>query len=146
MQSVVDPAADFLWEAVSTTVTASGTEEKQPRSEEEWAEVRHRAIALVEATNLLVVPGREVVSHGKTLEDAHVPGINKPDDIRKLIDQDRAVFENYAHGLHDASAAALDAIDKRDVPAFVEAGGKIDHACEQCHLHYWYPNSPKPKG
>jgi hypothetical protein len=145
MQSVVDPAADFIWEAVSTTVTASGTEEKQPRTDEEWTTVRHQAITLVEATNLLVVPGRLVVHTGKALEDAHVPGINKAEDIQKLIDQNRAVFVAYAHGLQEASAAALAAIDQRDAAALIDAGGKIDHACEQCHLHYWYPNSPQPK-
>ena len=145
MQSIVDPAADFLWESVSTTVTTSGAEEKQPRTDEEWALVRHNAIALSEAANLLVVPGRAVVAHGRPLEDAHVPGINKPEEIEKLIAQDRTVFIGYAHALQDASAAALAAVDKRDVHAFIEAGGKIDYACEQCHLHYWYPNSPRPK-
>src|SRR5262245_29221509 len=36
MQSEVDPAADFLWASVSTTVSGKGTEEHQPRTDEEW--------------------------------------------------------------------------------------------------------------
>lgn len=142
MQAVVDPAADSLWDAVSTTITLAGTEEKQPRTDEEWAAVRHQAILLVESANLLATPGRIVSTHG-ILEDAHVQGINTPDEIKKLIDSDFAQFTGYARALQETANAALVAIDKRDIPALIEAGGHLDHACEQCHLHYWYPNAQK---
>src|SRR5262245_56567735 len=46
MADMVDPAADFLWEAVSSTETAAGIEEKQPRTDEEWKAVRRQAIIL----------------------------------------------------------------------------------------------------
>lgn len=144
MRSIVDPSADALWESVATTTTASGTEEKQPRTDAEWAAVRANAISLIEATNLLVMQGRRVVADGMALEDAHVPGINKPHEIQEAIDSNHALFEDYAHHLHDASVAALAAIDKKSVTDLVAAGGKIDTACEQCHLNYWYPHSPRP--
>ena len=37
MASMIDPAADFLWESVSTTVTKGKVVEKQPRTDQEWA-------------------------------------------------------------------------------------------------------------
>ena len=43
MAGMIDPAADFLWESVSTTVTGKETVEKQPRTDAEWAEVRRQA-------------------------------------------------------------------------------------------------------
>ncbi|HEX2583644.1 MAG TPA: hypothetical protein VHL14_00825 [Steroidobacteraceae bacterium] len=144
MQSIVDPAADSLWESVETTVIAKGTEEKQPRTDEEWKTVRHHAITLVESANVLVIPGRHVVHTSKSLEDAHVAGINKAEDIQKLIDDNPEAFESYAVALRAAGEQALAAIDARDVPALVNAGGTIDAACEQCHLHYWYPNTFRP--
>ena len=144
MQSIVDPAADMLWDSVSTTITLQGTEEKQPRSDEEWIAVRHQSIQLIEAANLLVAPDRLVAAHGKTLEDAHVAGINTPAVIEKLIADDPAAFAAYARALQEAALATLNAIDQRDVPALIEAGGYLDHACEQCHLRYWYPNAQKP--
>ena len=35
---------------------------------------------------------------------------------------------------------ALKAIEAKDAQGLWDAGGKIDMACENCHLKYWYPN------
>jgi hypothetical protein len=141
MDSVVDPSADYLWESVATIVTKKGTEERRPRTEMEWKEVRRRAIALIEAANLLIMDGRLVAKPGEKSEN---PGIELgPEDIKVLIDEDRASFIKFAHGLHDAGIKALAAIDKKDADALSDSGETIDEACEQCHLKYWYPlNTP----
>ena len=55
MDSMVDPSADFLWESVATIVTRKGTEERRPRTDDEWKAVRRAAITLMEATNLLIM-------------------------------------------------------------------------------------------
>lgn len=144
MQSVVDPPADFLWESVATISNEKGIEERQPRTDEEWADVRRKAITVIEASNLLAMEGRRVVAEGKKLEDSEVEGILKPEEIQKLIDGDRASFVERAHGLHSAGVAVLTAIEARNPQALSEAGGALDEACENCHLKYWYPNSPKP--
>ncbi len=144
MNSHVDPAADFLWEAVSTEVTLQGTVEHRPESDAEWFDLRHAAIRLIESANLLVMDGRRVASEGHTLEDAHVPGISSAEDIQQAIDADRPAFFAHAHELHAAASQILQAVDARDTHALVEAGGKLDEACESCHLKYWYPNAPLP--
>jgi hypothetical protein len=137
MDSVVDPSADYIWDSVSTIVTRKGTEERKPRTPEEWTQVRRRAIALVEATNLLIMDGRLVAKSGEKSEN---PGIELgPEDIKAVIDSDRASFIKFAHGLHDAGMKALAAIDKKDADALSDSGETIDEACEQCHLKYWYP-------
>ena len=46
MLSIVDPAADQVWNAVTTVQTAKGTEETVPRTPEEWLKVRHGAVTL----------------------------------------------------------------------------------------------------
>jgi hypothetical protein len=138
MDSMVDPNADFLWDSVATIVTAAGTEERAPRTDEEWITLRKRAIPLIEATNLLQMPGRHVAKPGEKSEN---PGIELgPEEIEAAINQDRAAFINFAHGLHDAVAPALKAIESKDVQGLSDAGEKIDTACENCHLKYWYPN------
>src|SRR5215510_1611300 len=58
MDSLVDPSADEIWESVATVVDASGVHDKYPRTDEEWKTVRRDAIRLLEATNLLQMPGR----------------------------------------------------------------------------------------
>src|SRR5262244_1102226 len=52
MDSMVDPGADFIWESVATVISAKGVEDRAPHTDEEWKEVRRRAIMLMEATNL----------------------------------------------------------------------------------------------
>jgi hypothetical protein len=142
MDSVVDPSADYLWDSVATIVSRKGTEERRPRTDMEWKEVRRRAVALVEATNLLIMDGRKVARPGEKSEN---PGIELgPEDIQALIDADRASLIKFAHGLHDAGVKALAAIDKKDADALSDSGEAIDEACEQCHLKYWYPpNTPE---
>src|SRR6187402_1707800 len=60
MQNEVDPSADAIWDAAGTSITREGLVEKRPRSEEDWKSLRRHALVLLEATNLLVIPGRQV--------------------------------------------------------------------------------------
>jgi cytochrome c556 len=80
------------------------------------------------------------------LEDSHVEGILTPHEIQKAIDTTRPVFIERAHALQSGAIAMLSAIDARNPEALSAAGGALDEACEQCHLKYWYPNSPRPPG
>ena len=137
MDGVVDPSADYLWDSVATIVTRKGTEERRPRTDEDWKNVRRRAIALAEAPNLLMMEGRKVARPGEKSEN---PGIELgPEDIQQILDGDRATFIQRAHALQDAALKALAAIDRKDVDGLSDAGETIDEACEQCHLKYWYP-------
>jgi len=138
MDSVVDPNADVLWDSVSTTINREGTIEKMPRTDDDWKTVRRSAVALVEATNLLVMEGRKMAPAGEKSEN---PDIElQPEQMQKLLDADRASWLKYAHGLHDKAMVALKAIDAKSVQGLMDAGEGIDEACENCHKHYWYPD------
>jgi hypothetical protein len=142
MASVVDPAADVVWGAVETTVSAKGVEEKFPRNDEEWRVVRNNAIILLEAANLLKIPGRPVAKPGETSEN---PGIElTPEEVQALIDKDRTSWNNYAQALHDATLEALKTIDAKSPEGVLNTGDGIYQACEKCHMHYWYPNEKGP--
>jgi len=139
MDSEVDPSADFLWESVATIVSAAGTEERRPKTDEDWANVRRRAVTLIEATNLLIMEGRAVARPGEKSEN---PGIELgPEEIEKVIASDRTSWVNFAHALHDAGMTAFKAIEAKNADALLDAGEAIDTACENCHLKYWYPLS-----
>jgi hypothetical protein len=49
MAGMVSPSAMFMWDSVATTVSASGTEEKQPQTDADWAQVATNAALLVES-------------------------------------------------------------------------------------------------
>jgi hypothetical protein len=144
MVNVIDHNADTLWESVAVISSAKGIEERQPRTDEEWAAVRVAAVALSEGTNLLMIPGRKVVHEGRKLQDSDVEGILKPEQIQALIDKDHIAFDSRALALHEAALAALAAIDAKDAVKLGEVGGVIDEACEQCHTTYWYPDQKGP--
>jgi len=142
MQSVVDPNADVVWLAVTTVQSSKGTLETRPKNDEEWTKVRHGAIALTEASNLLMVPGRHVARPG---EKSETPGVElEPSEMEALINKDLAAWRKRAHGLHEAGVAALQAIDAKDADKLFEVGEQIERACESCHSQYWYPNEKIP--
>jgi hypothetical protein len=137
MKSIVEPNADFLWDSVETVATAKQTENKMPRTDEEWLEVHEHAVALVEATNLLLIPNRHIAKPG---EKADNPGMERdPQEIEAMISKDRATFLNRIGGLREASLKMLTAVEAKDVTAMEDAGGILDSACETCHTTYWYP-------
>jgi len=143
MASMVMPSADVLWNAVSTNVTANGTEEKAPKTEEEWKAVRGSAVTIMEASDLIVIPGRHVAAPGDKEQD---PKVNlAPEKIEAMINGDRASWVKMAHDLHDSVLPALKAIEAKDAMALSDAGAGVDKACEDCHLKYWYPKDAGTK-
>jgi hypothetical protein len=140
MKSIVEPNADYVWKSVATKVTAKGIEEKAPKTDDDWAELREHAIALAEATDLLQIPGRLVAHPGEPVDNPKVE--EPPDVIKTMIDSDLATWIKYNHGLHDAVMTVIKAIDAKNVQAVTDAGSAIDGACEACHKQYWYPDKP----
>ncbi len=142
MLSIVDPSADVVWLSVTTVHSEKGIVETKPRNDEEWLKVRHGAIALAEAANLLMMPGRKVAPPGHKSE---TPGIElEPEEMDVLIAKDRATWNQRAKALHDAATEVLAAVDAKDAEKVFEIGEHIELACENCHTHYWYPNEVIP--
>jgi hypothetical protein len=142
MDAIIDPSADVVWESVQTIVTPAGTDERMPKNDEEWAAVRRGALRVVEGTNLLMMPGRHVA---RPHEKSETPGVElEPEEIEANINKDRAQWNKLAKGLYETSMEALKAIEAKDVSALIDIGGRMDTACENCHMTYWYPNQPLP--
>ena len=142
MMSIVDPNADVVWLSVTTVQSAKGTVDSAPKTDDEWKAVRKGAIALAEAGNLLMMPGRHVAAPG---EKSETPGIElEPSEMEDLINKDRASWEMRALKLHEAGLEAVKAVDAKDAQKVFEVGEQIEQACENCHRQYWYPNEQIP--
>jgi hypothetical protein len=144
MAYMIDPAADFLWQSVSTTMTKAGMDEKQPRTDEEWNEVRRQAIILTESANLLLVEGRHVARENEQLEDHGLPGNLTAAESEKTIAENRAVFVSFAQALREAGVSMLKAADTKSPQALLDNGDTLDQVCEGCHLKFWYPGQGAP--
>jgi hypothetical protein len=142
MDSYVDPNADALWGSVGAIETATGTENRQPQTDDEWRKARGHAVSLVEGAALLAAP-RPVGANGHgALADAATPGIRTAVEIQAQIRQDPARFAAAAERLQHAGDSAVAAIGAKNPKALLQAGAEMDAACEACHSAYWYPRTP----
>jgi len=109
MTGMITPAAEQIWESVSVTVTASGTEEKQPRTDEEWAQLATNAALLVESSNLLLQGDRLV---------------------------DREDWPRITRAMADASRQTIAAANAKSPEEILKVGETLYNSCTECHAKY----------
>jgi hypothetical protein len=109
MSWIIDPNATAIWNSVGSIVTDKGTEEKHPKTDEEWSTYRNAAAMLIESGNLLMLDGRAV---------------------------DNDEWMTTSRGMADAAATVLEAAEAKDVEAYFDAGGALYEACTACHSKY----------
>jgi len=109
MQWVLDPAAFGVWKSAGSIITAAGTRELAPTTDEGWLAVEHSAAVVAASGNLLMMPGRAVDEEG---------------------------WKNIAQGLVDAGLVAQKAAKNQDSDALFDAGGQIYRVCKACHSVY----------
>ena len=143
MDSMVEPSGDFVFESVQEIADEQGITEKAPKTDAEWESVRRHLFVLLEAPNLLTMEGRQVARPEDRSRNPEVE--NQPEEVQKLVDADRQSFIRRARRLQEAAALALKAVDAKDKNALFHAIEGIDKACENCHLHYWYPNDKRAR-
>ncbi len=143
MDSMVEPSGDFVFESVQEISDEHGITEKAPKTNAEWERVRRHLFVLLEAPNLLTMEGRKAARPEDRSKNPAVE--NQPEEIQKLLDADRPSFIRRARRLQDAAALAMKAVDAKDKDALFRAIDGIDKACENCHLHYWYPNDNRAR-
>jgi hypothetical protein len=132
MEHIIDPTADWIFDAAVIDISHKGVSETKPLTDEDWLKVERGGYLLAESTNLLKIPRRmvPVEEEGKP----HQPGEPElpPEQIQAKIERDRALWYQHADGLKNA---ALEAVRV----ALFKVGDRVDKACEACHLEYWYP-------
>lgn len=143
MKSVVEPASAIVWKTPDYFSDPEAAAKVKPEQKDaDWAALRKGAVALAEAPNLLAMEGRVVVNPGGKLQDEGQQGNLTAAQINDKLKTNRAQFLVFSKLLQDATVQTLDAIDKKNPDALLEAGGKIDEACEACHKVFWYPGAP----
>ncbi len=137
MRAVIDPAADAVWDAVVITSTREGIEREEPDSDDDWLALEHQAVRLIESGNLLQIEGRPIAAADSVSE---LPGIDlEPADIAVRVAGQYDAWLRSGRELHDAGVVVLDAVRARSIDALLEAGDRLDAACESCHSRFWYP-------
>lgn len=111
MTWVLDPAADVIWGSAGWVLTAEGTQDLTPTTEEGWDRVRHSAAVLAESGNLLLMP--------------HL-----------VPEADGEAWVEFSRGMTRVAQEALAAVDAKDSDALFETGGHLYNVCLACHQVY----------
>jgi hypothetical protein len=109
MERVIDPSADLFWESSGTIITAAGEKSRAPTTDAGWQVAVNAAATLIEAGNILMMPGRA---------------------------RDEREWMQYARQLQSAAAAGMKAAQAKDKRAAFDTGGDIFLACRSCHMKY----------
>jgi hypothetical protein len=139
MHNIVEYNAFKIFNSVAVTVTEKGTEEKQPRTDEDWDELLHASIALAESPNLLMTPGRQIAKP-EEMNSSDGPEELVPKDIQSKIDSNRDLWLKHVGELQKVGTETMGIVNAKNVQGLFDVGEKIDKVCENCHLEFWYPN------
>ena len=99
MDAIIIPSSTSVFNVLS----------KDLDKEEEWDAVKHAALALAEAGNLLMIGERA---------------------------KDKGPWIKASEALIDAGSKAFQAAETKNVDAIMEAGDQVLAACEGCHARY----------
>lgn len=110
MGHVVDPAAWTYWRGSGSEVTEKGEKDLTPTTEEGWTQLENGAATLIEAGNLLQMPGR----------------VRAPE----------ADWNRYARDLTTRAIAAKAAAEKHDTQGVFDEGGRVYEVCTACHKQF----------
>jgi hypothetical protein len=143
MEHVVDPIADWIFDAAVVDISEKGIVETLPLTDEDWTRVERGALILAESANLLKMPRTMVPPGDKSLNQEPGGPELTPVEIEAKVKKDPAAWAKHADGLREAALESLKVIRARDAQGLFNVGDKIDKACEACHLEYWYPGDKK---
>jgi hypothetical protein len=106
MDAIVIPASDTVFDAV---VYENGALVQAPKTDDDWFRVRMDALAVAEAGNLLMMPGRA---------------------------RDAEEWVRFARAMVDSAETVARAAESHDVDRVLRTGGEMYRACAGCHQKY----------
>jgi len=109
MITVVEPAAEYYWDAVGWIIDASGTTYIRPQTPEEWEAVRNAAYQVAESGNLMMIGGRAV---------------------------DEPEWNVFSRAMINVGRRAIEAAEAQDPQGVFDVGAEIYAVCTGCHATY----------
>ena len=138
MEHIVDPQADYVFDAVSVDVGPNGVVETTPTTDEDWTRIERGAWVLAESSNLLKLPRRMAPDHVKRPGGPGAPELS-PQEIEAKVKANPQLWNSHADALRDEAVKIIAVVKARDTGKLFDSGSALDMACEGCHLDFWYP-------
>jgi hypothetical protein len=139
MRDMLDPASDFIFDAVKVEIGKNGTVETVPRNEKDWERIRIGAVTLAEGVYLLKIPRPFAPPGDNNNSGGEHPTELSPAQIQAKLEADPVLWNAKIEALRNVGLEVLEIVKAKKADELWEAGGNLDEACESCHLQYWYP-------
>ena len=137
MENIVDPQADYVFDAVGSDIGPKGIVDIKPTTDEDWTKIQRGAYVLAESSNLLKMT-RKMAPDGVANREKGGPELT-PAQIEAKVKENPAMWNSHADTLRTEALKVIDIVKARDADKLLAAGSAIDQACEACHLDFWYP-------
>jgi hypothetical protein len=137
MENIVDPQADYVFDAVGSDISPTGIVDIKPTTDEDWTKIQRGAYVLAESSNLLKMT-RKMAPDGVANVEPGGPELT-PSQIEAKVKENPALWNSHADTLRAEALKVIEIVKARDAEKLLAAGSAIDQACEACHLDFWYP-------
>jgi hypothetical protein len=142
MQYMLDPASDFIFDAVKIETTRKGTVEKVPKTDADWEKIRIGAVTIAEGAYLLKVPRPSAPAGDENNSTGPDASELSPAQIKAKLEADPVLWNAKIEALRNVGLEVLEIVKTRKTAELWDASYNLDQACESCHLQYWYPGDP----
>ena len=139
MRDFIDPASDYVFDSIGTVVTKKGRVEKMPKTDEDWDKIRIGGVMMAEGAYLLKVPRPFAPAGDQNNSTGPEPEELSPAQIKAKLEADPVLWNAKIEALRNVGLEVIEIVKRKDVNELWDAGDNLDHACESCHLAYWYP-------
>jgi hypothetical protein len=139
MRDMLDPASDYIFDAVKIISTNKGTVEVMPKTEADWDRVRIGAVTLAEGVYLLKIPRPFAPAGDVNNSTGPDPEELSPTQIKAKLDADPVLWNAKIEALRNVGLEVLEIVKNKKADQLWQASDDLDNACETCHVAYWYP-------
>jgi hypothetical protein len=139
MRDMIDPASDFVFDAVGTVITKGKRIDKIPKTDADWERIRIGAVTMAEGAYLLKIPRPFAPAGDDNNSAGPEPAELSPSQIKAKLLADPVLWNAKIEALRNVGLEVMEIVKRKDVNELWDAGENLDQACESCHLEYWYP-------
>jgi hypothetical protein len=139
MRDMIDPASDYIFDAVKVEIGRKGTVETVPKTDKDWDRIRIGAVTIAEGVYLLKIPRPFTPQGDENNSKGPSPTELSPAQITAKLEADPVLWNAKIEALRNVGLEVIEIVNKRNVKELWDAGDNLDQACESCHLQYWYP-------
>lgn len=139
MRDMIDPASDYVFDAISTVETRSGIVENYPRTDADWERLRVGGVMLAEGVYLLKIPRPFAPPGDVNNSTGPDPEELSPTQILAKLEKDPVLWNAKIEALRNVGLEVLDIVKRREAKELWDASDNLDKACEGCHVAFWYP-------